>query len=93
MEVGAPMTKEEVEKHIQRLQVNYPIDYQEIKKEKYNDHQFCLKYTRKNIFNEPLKIIPLINKKGINKVESYGVIEVPVPPITFINADSIEVQE
>ena len=93
VEVCAPMTRKEVENHIKRLQVNYPIDYQEIKKEKYNDHQFCLKYTRENPFNEPLKLIPLINKKGINKVDSFGVIEVPVPPITYIYADKIEVQE
>lgn len=93
MEVCAPMTREEVEKHIKRLQVKYPIDYHEIKKEKYNDHQFCLKYTRANVFNESLKMIPLINKKGINKVDSYGVIEVPVPPITYIYADSIEVEQ
>lgn len=92
MEVCAPMTREEIDKHIKRLQVIYPIDYQEVKKEKYNDHQFCLKYTRKNMFNEPLKMIPIINKKGLNKVESFGVIEVPVPTITFINADSIEVE-
>ena len=92
VEVCAPMTRKEVENHIKRLQVNYPIDYQEIKKEKYNDHQFCLKYTRENLFNEPLKLIPLINKKGLNKVDSFGVIEVPVPPIAYIYADKIEVQ-
>ena len=34
VEVCAPMTRKEVENHIKRLQVNYPIDYQEIKKEK-----------------------------------------------------------
>ena len=93
VEVCAPMTRKEVENHIKRLQVNYPVDYQEIKKEKYNDHQFCLKYTRENTFNEQLKLIPLISKKEINKVNSFGVIEVPVPPITYIYADKIEVQE
>lgn len=92
VEVCAPMTRKEVQNHIKRLQVNYPIDYQEIKKEKYNDHQFCLKYTRENPFNEPLKLIPLINKKGINKVDSFGVIEVPVPPITYIYADKVGVE-
>ena len=61
MEVCAPMTRKEIETHIKRLQVNYPIDYQEIKKEKYNDHQFCLKYTRENRFNEPLKMIPIVS--------------------------------
>ncbi len=93
MEVCAPMTRKEIENHIKRLQVNYPIDYQEIKKEKYNDHQFCLKYTRQNVFNEPLKMIPIVNKKGLNIVENYGIIEVPVPPIKYIIADKIEVQE
>ena len=92
VEVCAPMTRKEVEKHIKRLQVNYPIDYQEIQKEKYNDHQFCLKYTRENLFNEPLKLIPLINKKGLNKVTHYGVIEVPVPPVTYIYADKVGVK-
>lgn len=29
-------------------------------------------------------MIPLINKKGINKVDSYGVIEVPISPIKII---------
>lgn len=93
VEVCAPMTRKEVENHIKRLQVNYPIDYQEIKKEKYNDHQFCLKYTRENPFNEPLKLIPLVNKKGINKVDSFGVIEVPVPPITCIYADKVGIEK
>ena len=93
VEVCAPMTKKEVENHIKKLQVNYPIDYQEIKKEKYNDHQFCLKYTRENSFNESLKLIPLINKKGINKIDSFGVIEIPVPPITYICADKVEIEK
>ena len=38
-------------------------------------------------------IVNSINKKGLNKVDSFGVIEVPVPPITYIYADKIEVQE
>lgn len=87
------MTRKEVEDHIKRLQVNYPIDYQEIRKEKYNGHRFCLKYTRENMFNEPLKLIPLINKKGLNKVTHYGIIEVPVPPITYIYADKVAIEE
>jgi len=87
IEVCAPMTEEEINKHVERLEFNYPVAYHEIKKEKYNDHQISLKYTRINKFNEPLKIIPILNKKGFNKIESYGVIEVPVPPVTFINVD------
>lgn len=89
IEVCAPMTKEEINKHIERLEFNYPIAYHEIKKEKYNDHQISLKYNRINKFNEPLKIIPILNKKGFNKIESYGVIEVPVPPVTFVNVDKV----
>lgn len=93
VEVCAPMTRKEVENHIKRLQVNYPIDYQEIKKEKYNDHQFSLQYIRENPYNEPLKMIPLIDKKGLNSVTKYGIIEVPVPPITYLYVDKIEVQQ
>ena len=87
IEVCAPMTKEQISKHIERLEFNYPVAYHEIKKEKYNDHQISLKYNRINKFNEPLKIIPILNKKGFNKIDSYGVIEVPVPPVTFVNVD------
>lgn len=93
IEVCAPMTRKEVENHIKRLQINYPINYQEIQKEKYNDHQFCLKYTRENPYNEPLKMIPLVDKKGLNNVKKYGIIEVPVPPVTFLYVDKIEVVE
>ncbi len=57
VEVCAPMTRKEVENHIKRLQVNYPVDYQEI-----------------------------------NKVDSFGVIEVPVPLITYIYADKVSVE-
>lgn len=86
IEVCAPMTREEINKHIKRLQTKCPIYYREIKKEKYNNHQFCLKYTKDNIYNEPFKMIPIVNKKGINKVDSFGVIEVPIPPIRIIKS-------
>ena len=86
IEVCAPMTRKEIEKYIKRLQTKSPITYREIKKEKYNNHQFCLKYTKENIYNEPFKMIPIINKKGINKVDSFGVIEVPIPPIRIIKS-------
>ena len=46
--------------------------------EKYNEKQFCLKYTRHNSFSEPFKMIPLINKKGINKVNHFGLLSVPL---------------
>ena len=93
IEVCAPMTRNKVKEHIKRLQVNYPIDYKEVQKEKYSDHKFCLKYTRENIYNEPLKIIPLINKKGINKITHYGIIEIPVNPLTFVIADKVELEQ
>lgn len=86
IEVCAPMTKQEAHKYIERLKEKFPISYHEIKKEKYNKHQFYLKYTKDNIFNEPLKMIPLINKKGMKIAESYGVIEVPIPPIKIIKS-------
>ena len=86
IEVCAPMTRGEINKHIKRLQTKCPIYYREIKKEKYNNHQFCLKYTKDNIYNEPFKMIPIVNKKGINKVDSFGVIEVPIPPIRIIKS-------
>ena len=68
----------------------YPIEYQEIKKEKYGNNQFCLQYTKTNIYNEPYKMIPLINKKGMKKVDSFGVIEVPIPPIRIISQNYID---
>ena len=40
----------------------------------------------KKIYNEPFKMIPIVNKKGINKVDSFGVIEVPIPPIRIIKS-------
>lgn len=79
------MTRKEAQKHIKRLQINYPIDYKEIQKEKYSETQFCLKYNKDNLFYEPFKLIPLLNKKGINNITHYGIIEIPVSPITYIS--------
>jgi len=76
MEVCAPMVRKDVTRHIERLEQFYKIDYNEILKEKYNEKQFCLKYTRHNTFSEPFKMIPLINKKGINKVTHFGLLSV-----------------
>ena len=45
-----------------KLQLSFPIDYQELKKEQVNDHQFMLKYNKGNYFNEPFKLIPIIDK-------------------------------
>ena len=82
IEVCTPMTRKEVEKHITRIRLNYPVNYFEIQKEKYNERQFCLKYERENISCEILKMIPLINKKGIHKVTHFGIIEIPLPTAT-----------
>lgn len=61
------MTRTEVINYIKKLQIKFPaIDYQEIEKEKYNDRIFYLRYKRENILNEPLKLIPILNKKEIN---------------------------
>lgn len=79
------MTKTEIINYIKKLQIKFPaIDYQEIQKEKYNDNKFCLKYERENILNESLKLIPILNKQGLNNITHYGVIEVPVLPSTII---------
>ena len=78
MEVCSPMVRKDVTRHIERLEHFYKIDYNEILKEKHNEKQFCLKYTRHNTFSEPFKMIPLINKKGINKVTHFGLLSVPL---------------
>ena len=49
--------------------------------EKINDNQFQLKYNRSTPFNEPLKIIPIINNNNFKTITKYGVIEIPVHPI------------
>ena len=60
----------------------------------YDDNEgLKLEYTRDSIFNEPFKMIPLISKKGMKNVTSYGLIEVPVPPIAIISSDSVKVEE
>lgn len=81
IETCAPMTKDEIKKYIKKLQLYYPIDYQEVEKEEINDNQFQLKYNRSNRFNEPLKIIPIINNNNFKTITKYGVIEIPVHPI------------
>jgi len=84
IEVSAPMTREEIRKYIKKLQLNFPIDYQELKKEQINDKQFMLKYNKGNYFNEPFKLIPIIDKF---KITHYGLVEVPVSPINIINVN------
>ena len=81
IETCAPMTKDEIKKYLKKLQLYYPIDYQEVEKEEINNNQFQLKYNRSNRFNEPLKIIPIINNNSFKTITKYGVIEIPVHPI------------
>lgn len=83
--VSTPMTRDEAKNYVSRLKLNYPINYREIKKEKINDTQFCLNYERISEMYEPLKIIPLINKKGINHASHFGVIEILIPNQTLLN--------
>ena len=83
-EVSAPMTREEIKSYIKKLQLNFPIDYQELKKEQINDQEFMLKYSKGNYFNEPFKLIPILDKF---KITNYGLIEVPVSPISIINVN------
>ncbi len=83
IEVSAPMTREEIKKYIKKLQLSFPIDYQELKKEQVNDQQFMLKYNKGNYFNEPFKLIPIIDKF----ITSYGLIEISVSPINIINVN------
>ena len=84
IEVSAPMTREEIKRYIKKLQLNYPIDYQELKKEQINNKQFMLKYNKGNYFNEPFKLVPIVDKF---KITSYGLIEVPISPINIINVN------
>lgn len=84
IEVSAPMTREEFKRYIKKLQLNLPIDYQELKKEQIKSQQFMLKYNKGNYFNEPFKLIPIIDKF---KITSYGLIEVPISPISIINVN------
>ncbi len=84
IEVSVPMTREEIKKYIKKLQLSFPIDYQELKKEQINDKEFMLKYNKGNYFNEPFKLIPIIDKF---KITNYGLIEVPVSPINIINVN------
>lgn len=85
VEISKPMTRTEVMSYIKKLQIMFPsTDYQEIQKEKYNEKKFYLKYERENILNEPLKLIPILNKQGLYNITHYGVIEAPVLPSTII---------
>ena len=84
IETTVPMTKEEIKSYIKKLQQRYPIDYQEVEKVKLNDNQFELKYTRTNGFNEPFKIIPIIDYSNFKTITRYGVIEIPISPMPIL---------
>lgn len=75
------MTREEAERYVDKLSRKCPIEYVEVKKQKYGDNQFRLDYINSEENTIPFKMIPILNKKGIKKVESFGVIGVPRPPI------------
>ena len=81
MEVSYPMTREEAEQYVDKLSRHCPIEYVEVKKQKYGNNQFRLDYINAEENTVPFKMIPILNKKGIKKVESYGVIGVPRPTI------------
>ena len=81
MEVCYPMTREEAEQYVEKLSKHCPIEYVEVKKQKYGNNQFRLDYINAEENTIPFKMIPILNKKGIKKVESFGVIGVPRPPI------------
>lgn len=83
IEICAPMTKDQIKKYIKKLQLYYPLDYQEVKKKQINNNQFQLKYTRSNRFNELLKIIPIIDN-NFKIITKYRVIEIPVHPISVM---------
>ena len=85
IEVCAPMTRKEVEHYLERLKAKYPINYREIKKEKYNENKFCLNYEIEDNKYEPFKMIPLINKKGMKEVLHYGIIEIPIPEFDILH--------
>lgn len=81
MEVCYPMTREEAEQYVDKLSRHCPIEYIEVKKQKYGVNQFRLDYINDEENTIPFKMIPTLNKKGIKKIESFGVIRVPRPPI------------
>ena len=81
MEVSYPMTRGEAEKYVDKLSRKCPIEYVEVKKQKYGDNQFRLDYINADENTIPFKMIPILNKNNIKKVESFGVIGVPRLPI------------
>ena len=85
IEVCKSMTHEEAEKYVKRLDNEYPVYYYEIKNEGSSPEEVYFNYQQASPFNTPLKIIPIISRKGMKKIEKYGIIEIPLVPIKFVN--------
>ena len=85
IEVCTPMLKEDIEKYIEKLDNNYPVYSYEISSKDCNEDELILNYRSISYFNTPLKIVPIINRKGITKIEKYVLIEVPTIPVKFVN--------
>ena len=66
------------------MNLSRSIPSKELKKEQINDKQCILKYNKDNNFNEPFKLIPIIDQF---KIIHYGLIEVPVSLINIVNID------
>ena len=78
------MLKKDVLKYIEKLDENYPIYSHEITPEEYNNNEISLKYQSVSSLNTPLKLIPIISRKGIDNVEKYILIEFPVVPLKLV---------
>lgn len=85
IEICKSMTHEEVEKYVNRLDKEYPVYYYEIKNEALEPNELLLNYSKASPFNTPLKIIPIISRKGMKEIEKYGIIEIPLVPVKFVN--------
>ncbi|MBR4830943.1 MAG: recombinase family protein [Bacilli bacterium] len=88
MEVCAPMTRKEIDNYVYRLSKECPIEYVELKKEKYGDNKFKLEFMKEKENSVPFKMIPIIDKKGINKSDNIGVISVPIPSLTVLYGEN-----
>lgn len=84
IEECTPMLKKDVLKYIEKLDENYPIYSHEITPEEYNNNEISLKYQSVSSLNTPLKLIPIISRKGIDNVEKYILIEFPVVPLKLV---------
>lgn len=85
MELCYPMLKEEVQRYIKRLDSNYPVYSYEISAKDCSKDELILNYQRISPLNVPLKIVPIINRKGMTKIDKFILIEVPIIPVKFVN--------